>query len=71
MEARWHFHPETGLEVFGTLIEKGTRLEKDDVYDSTSGKWEKCPCPGAVLQTSEPNVIWIRPCSPRKPEQAN
>jgi len=62
MEAKWHNHPMTGVPVFGTLIESGTRLEENDVYDSTNGKWEECPCPGIILQTDGTHVIWVRPC---------
>jgi len=46
--------------VFGRAIEPGTTLERSDVYESTNGNWEECPCPGVTLQEGVA-VIWIRP----------
>ncbi len=51
----------TGVSIHGRRLENGDVLQKDDVYNSSSGFWEKCPCPGPVLQSSNDIVIWVRP----------
>jgi hypothetical protein len=71
-----HFHPESRTEVHGCELEPGDILQKGDVYSSSNGRWEPCPCPGLVLLPSMPKqqddesclppqpafpVIWIRP----------
>lgn len=48
--AKWHTHPlDSSQVVYGERLNAGTIIQSDDVYDSTSGKWEKAPCPGVVL----------------------
>ena len=46
--------------IVGEIIKPGTRLLPTDVYASTTGKWEYCPCPGALLPEGL-DVIWVRP----------
>lgn len=46
--------------VFGYRLEAGDRLQPDDVYDSTSGQWEKAPISGLVLEEGA-GAIWVRP----------
>jgi hypothetical protein len=41
-------------------IPPGTVLERTDLYLSTTGSWEPCPCPGVTL--GEGNTTqWVRP----------
>ncbi|MBI5421335.1 MAG: hypothetical protein HZA35_03460 [Parcubacteria group bacterium] len=47
-------------EVYGRRLKPGEVIEADDVYDSTSGQWEKAPCPGLVLQEGN-ETVWVRP----------
>lgn len=54
-------HPLSENEIVqGEKVEKGDFLKSDDVYPSSSGKWEKCPCPGVILQ-GEDHTLWVRP----------
>lgn len=46
--------------IFGCLLEKGDLLKEGDVYDSTSGFWSPCPCPGTKIQSGSV-AVWIRP----------
>lgn len=55
----YHENPYSGKLFFGVKLYTGTKLEAPDVYASTSGSWELCPCPGVVLQNTE--TIWVRP----------
>jgi hypothetical protein len=54
-----------GTFVYGRELVNGDVLQKDDVYNSTSGRWDKCPCPGLTLQGFDEGannpVIWVRP----------
>lgn len=51
--------------VFGHLLEAGDKLEPDDVYASSNGYFEKCPCPGLKLENVSDRdgraVVWVRP----------
>ena len=50
--------------AFGRQLEAGDVLEPDDLYESTSGSWERCPCPGLTLSgpiTIASAPIWVRP----------
>lgn len=59
-KAERFIHPISNIgTVLGIKIEPGTVLEENDVYASTTGKWENCPCPGVMLQNSD--VFWVRP----------
>ncbi len=59
--AEKHIHPMYPNQVvFGERLKAGATVQPDDVYDSTSGKWEKAPCPGVVLQESC-ETYWVRP----------
>lgn len=60
---KYHRHRVDGPYVFGFELEAGDTLEPDDVYNSTSGNWEKCPCPGLTLGGEGANVKWVRPAS--------
>ena len=53
-------HPLSGARVIGRKIAPGEILLKTDVYDSTSGSWAPCPCPGIALGAGT-NAIWVRP----------
>ena len=46
--------------VFGRRLVPGDVIQKDDVYESTTGKWEKAPCPGVVLEAGV-ETVWVRP----------
>ncbi|PIT88526.1 MAG: hypothetical protein COU29_01955 [Candidatus Magasanikbacteria bacterium CG10_big_fil_rev_8_21_14_0_10_36_32] len=60
-EKELHTHPKNPNEkIFGQRLQAGDIVEEDDVYDSSSGKWEVCPCPGLTLQESV-NTYWVRP----------
>lgn len=50
--------------IFGRELETGDVLEATDVYDSTSGTWEPCPCPGLTIQAARNGTVWIRPENP-------
>lgn len=52
-------HPKSGVSVLGMLLVNGATLCAEDVYDSTSGKWEPCPIPGIVLGNTQ--TLWVRP----------
>ncbi len=53
-----HIHqPREG--IFGMRLAPGAILRNYDLYLSTTGRWDRCPCPGVVLENTE--VIWIRP----------
>ncbi len=56
-------HPKSNEVIEGTQLGYGDVLSENDVYDSSSGKWEKCPCPGLVLQNGTA-AIWVRPTRP-------
>ncbi len=51
---------ETHVKVFGYRLEVGDTIQPDDVYDSTSGKWERAPCPGLKLGEGA-LAVWVRP----------
>lgn len=62
--ATHHEHPNVeGTFVYGRKLGNGDVLETNDVYNSTNGRWERCPCPGLTLQGFEEDspVIWVRP----------
>ena len=46
--------------VWGIRLSPGDVLEETDMYDSTTGKWAKCPCPGLVVP-KDTKTIWVRP----------
>lgn len=49
-----------GQSVYGHELESGDVLTETDVYDSTSGSWTPCPCPGLTLQSGSA-AKWVRP----------
>lgn len=58
--AEFHYHPmKQNRGVYGKRLKAGAIIQPDDVYDSTSGKWEKAPCPGVVLQEGC-QTYWVR-----------
>lgn len=60
IEVEPFFHPVSGSVIVGTRVLSGTKLEGRDFYDSTSGRWEPCPCVGQYYE--QPNsTIWVRP----------
>ncbi len=46
--------------IYGRRLKPGEVIEPDDVYDATSGQWEKAPCPGLTLGEGNATV-WVRP----------
>lgn len=59
-----HRHPLNRHNIaFGERLRTGDTIQPDDLYDSTTGMWEKAPCPGVVLQEGC-STYWIRPNSP-------
>jgi hypothetical protein len=54
-----HQHPKSSVLVTGMRLAQGAVLREDDVYDSTSGTWERCPAPGLVLGSTP--TVWVRP----------
>lgn len=46
--------------IYGYELETGDVLEPTDKYDSSSGGWELCPCPGLTIQAGAP-AKWVRP----------
>lgn len=46
--------------LFGHRLEAGDLLEATDLYDSTGGYWQPCPCPGVELQPGA-KAVWVRP----------
>ncbi len=49
-----------GTVVVGFKLEHGDTTQENDVYESTSGRWEKIPNPGITLGQSHGATI-IRP----------
>ena len=51
--------------VLGRRLRSGEVLLATDVYESTSGRWEPCPCPGIRLLLPQGEnssaVLWVRP----------
>jgi len=57
---KFHIHPMNPSQVvYGEQLNAGDVIGKDDVCDSTSGRWEKAPCAGLVLQ-SGCQTFWVR-----------
>lgn len=54
-----NYYSVTGDVVFGSKLHAGDVLEETDVYASTDGRWEKCPCPGVVLMEGVA-VVFVR-----------
>lgn len=44
-----HIQPISGQKVYGIRIFPGEVLSSEDVYNSSNGNWEPCPCPGNIL----------------------
>ena len=53
-------HTVPGCTISGRKLEAGEVLEATDVYESSNGQWEPCPCPGLKLGEGVA-CIWIRP----------
>ena len=47
--------------IYGSLLETGDILTSWDVYESSSGHWEYCLCPGLSLTADNRGPKWIRP----------
>lgn len=52
-------HPQSGVPIVGMKLAEGAILQEGDVYDSTVGVWEQCPCPGLELKAT--STFWVRP----------
>jgi hypothetical protein len=74
-EAHIHEHPEfvhnvnsgritmgngRKTHVYGVLLQADDVLREGDVYSSSNGYWEPCPCPGGKLGKGL-SVVWVRP----------
>lgn len=46
--------------IYGAQLESGDVLEANDRYDSSSGRWDLCPCPGLKIEAGVATV-WVRP----------
>lgn len=56
-----HGHPlDLSRVIYGRRLNPGEMIKPGDVYDSTSGKWEKAPCPGMAVPEGF-HVVWVRP----------
>jgi len=59
-----HIHPMVKVRrdqvIFGRRLRAGETIQEGDVYDSTTGKWEKAPCPGLVI-AGGCTTYWVRP----------
>lgn len=53
-------HPVSGAVIWGHRVTAGTVLRETDVYDSSSGAWEPCPCPGLTFQGGN-HITWVSP----------
>jgi len=49
-----------GTIIGGIKFLKSAKLQETDLYYSTIGRLESCPCPGLVAKT-DCNTLWIRP----------
>ena len=56
-------HPISATPQYGVVLQPGDKLEATDLYDSMTGQWSACPCPGLTVQEGC-DTIWIRPHSP-------
>lgn len=56
----YHQNLHSGNIIFGSRLQPGDKLEKNDVYASTDGKWQKCPCPGVTLVEGV-TTVFVRP----------
>lgn len=61
IQPAFHEHPMNMHErVYGVRLAAGAVLNADtDVYDSSNGRWEQCPCPGLTLGEGI-ETVWIR-----------
>lgn len=55
-----YYKSNKGDEVYGYLLATGDTVQDTDVYNSSNGKWEPCPCPGLTIQLGA-SVKWVRP----------
>lgn len=55
-----HRHPVSGQIIRGVRLKLGDKTQASDVYDSTSGRWEKVPIAGVIL-TEDTGAILVRP----------
>lgn len=61
--AEIHRHPLFPHRIVeGRRLNPGEIIQANDVYDSTSGRWENAPCSGIILQQGC-ETIWVRPTS--------
>jgi len=45
--------------IYGRRLEPGEEIQEGDVYDSSSGTWQRSPCPGMTVQEGC-TTIWVR-----------
>ncbi len=58
-EAKLHRTENCSEPIFGYKLEAGDVLEENDMYDSTTGKWEKALFPGATIPKGL-SATWVR-----------
>ncbi len=64
-EPKLHVHPENmTARIYGAQLETGDIVQADDLYNSSGGNWQSCPCPGLTI-TMGVSVIWVRPMEQR------
>lgn len=56
-------HPISKTWQYGVVLKSGDKLEATDVYDSTTGQWSACSCPGLTAQEGCA-TIWVGPHPP-------
>ena len=62
-----YLHPVSAIPMRGMRLAPGATLRKDDLYDSTDGKWRPCPCTGATI-CDGCTTFFIRPGVGLSPE---
>ena len=62
-------HPDSGIAIKGERIKKGERIQENDVYASTTGKWERCPFHPANVLLQTDHVVWVRPAQAVETEE--
>ena len=52
-------HPQSGEKIQGMKLAPGAKIQESDFYDSTSGRWIRCPSAGGTVPEGG-HVIWVR-----------
>lgn len=62
MTVKVHIHPKSGQELLGEQLIPGETIRDGDLYDATSGRWDRCPFVGNTVEEGSAAII-IRPAS--------